>query len=159
MSIEPTRIVLHDDGSPFRYEDIFVQQRTSGGAAAFRHMLSSYSNHVVLSQKHYAESNELTIALIHSIGDIPSVTDCFHEPSRTEIYSSQLAVPSLPLCNKVYLLLPIHCTYSDVFGLIFALSRAKADPKRYIIVGQGLSDGLVAECGKQLTGCQFMNLQ
>lgn len=158
MSIEPRRIVLSDDGQVFRYENVLAQERKSGGAAAMQRIIDEYSNHVVLSQIHHGTGNELTIALIHSLADIPHVTNCFYTPTREEIYNRGPSIPSLLECDKIYLLLPLHATYSDLFSLISFLSKSELDLKRYIIVGQGLSSGMVEAARKNLQECLVMDL-
>lgn len=158
MYIKPKKIVLTDDGQVFRYEDILIQKRKSGGAAAMQRIIDHYSNHVVFSPKHHGQGNELTIALIHSLSDIPDVTECFYSPTREEVYNPNLHIPSLPQCDKIYLLLPLHATYSDAFSLFQSLLRSKLNLKNYIIVAQGLSDGIAETCRESFPGCQIMEL-
>jgi hypothetical protein len=158
MSIEPKKIVLSDDGQIFRHEDILVQERKSGGAAAMQRMIDQYSNQVILSPVHRGQRNELTIALIHSVSDIPDITECFYFPTRQELWNHNPAIPSLPQCDKIYLLLPHHATYSDAFSLVGFLLLSKLDLAKYIIVAEGLSDGLVEACREKLPGCQIMEL-
>jgi len=159
MSIEHKNIVLSDDGQIFHPEDILVQERKSGGAAAMQRIFDQYSNQVVLSPvRRDHQGNELTIALIHSVRDIPDVTRCFYSPTRQELWTHNPAIPSLPQCDKIYLLLPHNASYSDAFSLIGFLSLSKLDLKKYIIVTEGLSDGLVEACRKKLPECQIMEL-
>jgi len=109
MSIEPKRIVLKDDGQAFRYEDVLAQVRKSGGAAALQRIRDRYSDHLVLSPMHTGQGNELIIGLIHSIDDIPVVTNCFHTPTRQEIYNCGLSIPPLPQCDKNLFITPTTC--------------------------------------------------
>jgi len=158
MSIEPNKIVLTDDGQYFRYEDLLIQEHKSGGAAAMQRIIEHYSNHVVLAPMHHGKGNQLTIALIHSLSEIPDVTKCFYTPTREELHNLGLSVPSLPQCDKIYLLLPLHASYSDAFSLVESLLQTKLDLGKYIIVAQGLSDGIVEACRERLPACQIMRL-
>jgi hypothetical protein len=158
ISVEPKRIVLKDDGQVFRYDDILAQERKSGGAAAMRRVIDQYSNRVVLSQTHNAQGNELTIALIHSLCDIPEVTECSYTLTRKELWALPLPIPSLPQCDKIYVMLPTYASYSDGISLVHILKRSGHDLKRYIIVGQGLSEGLVEDMRASLPECSVMNL-
>jgi hypothetical protein len=158
ISIEPKRIVLKDDGVIFRYDEILIQERKSGGAAAIQRIMDQYSNRVVLSQTHSREGNQLTVALIHSLSDISEVTECSYTPTRKELYTLRLPIPTLPQCDKIYLLLPPYASYSDAFSLVHILKQNKRDLKQYIIIAKGLSEGLVTDIRTKLPECSFMIL-
>ncbi len=99
VSIEPKKIVMTDNGQVFRYDDVMLQERKSGGAVAMQRIVDQCSNRIVLSQTHNGQGNELTVALIHSFSDVPEVTECSYTPSREELYKLRLPIPSLPQCD------------------------------------------------------------
>ena len=158
ISIEPKRIVLTDDGQAFRYDDILLQKRRSGGAAAMQRIIGQFSNSVLVSQTHNGRGNETIVALIHSLSDIPAVTECSYSPTRHELYGLRRPIPSLPQCDKIYILLPKYASYSDGISLVHILKLSERDLKQYIIVGHDLSEGLAEDMRASLPECSFMNL-
>ena len=158
MSIQPQKIVLSDNGKPFRYQDILREQHKRGGAAAMQRLLDYHSDHVVLAPVHRGVGNELTIALIHRRDDIPEVTSCFHKFTERDIKARNCSFPTLSECDRTYLILPNFLTFSDAFNFAAFLKRNQFDPKKYIIVVQGLSDGVLETCRNELPDCQIMVL-
>jgi hypothetical protein len=140
------------------YEDILNQQRKRGGAAAMLRLLDYHSDNVVLAPVRRDVGNELTIALIHRPDDIPEVTPCFHRFTERDIKAQNYSLPSLSGCDKTYLMLPNFLTFSDAFNFTDFLKRNQFDPKKYIIVAHGLSDGVLMTCRNELPNCQIMVL-
>jgi len=158
LSIESRRIVLSDNGKPFHYEDILREQHKRGGAAAMQRLLDYHSEHVVLAPVHRGVGNELTIALIHRPDDIPEVTPCFHKFTERDLKEHSCSLPSLPGCDRTYLILPNFLTFSDAFNFAAFLKRNQFDPKKYIIVAKGLSAGVLKTCRDELPDCQIIVL-
>jgi hypothetical protein len=158
FSIQPRKIVLSDNGKPFHYEDILREQHKRGGAAAMQRLLGYHSDHVVLAPMHRGVGNELTIALIHRPDDIQEVTQCFHKFTERDIKTRNFSLPSLSGCDRTYLILPNFLTFSDAFNFAAFLKHNQFDPKKYIIVAQGLSDGVLETCRDELPDCQIMVL-
>jgi hypothetical protein len=153
VSIEPRRIVIADDGSPFTCRTLASPTGgQGGGSAATRQLLDRFTDTVLLTDYHGANGNETIVALIRSPEDIMAATPCVVALDAATIRQPFLSLPAMEACGVIYLVITGFLSYSDVVTLLGVL-----DPERhYILVSAHISTGVIARVEALLPNCRVM---
>jgi hypothetical protein len=142
LEIEPHRIMVSDDGTPFGIQSLLAQGLGSGGSMAARVLAERFGSRVLLSQNTVAGRNCLYVAFIGSRRDISKATPCSVELLLDDIRQRRYNLDGLEGCERIYVLLPPFTTFSDGARIQQNLENDLPRGKAFVLVVSDVSSAV-----------------
>jgi hypothetical protein len=155
--IEPTRIILIDNGGQFAVESLLSSQPRRGGSESVKQLIRRHGEQVLISSRYASGRNETVVALISDIEQVATLTPCTVRIESRELWSKR-QIPVLCDCETTYIVIPLFASYSDAFELVRILSEKPHCGRRYVIVSKFISPGVADVLRDALPDCRLMVL-
>lgn len=147
LAVEPRRIVLSDDGTPFDWRGLPGHVAGDGGARAAREILENFAGRLVTDYRRENDRNYLSIAAVRSTFDLFNATHCYFD---TDYYLAggnfyEAEIERIANCNTVYLIPPDILTYSDCRAIEEMRGILSAQGKATVLLASfDISDGVLS---------------
>lgn len=157
LRIEPSRIVLRDDGVEFPVDQLLEHPERRGGGAAMREFVSEDNSHAIVSSRWEEGFNETVIALVASASELAEVTPCTLTMTIGRMATQVIDIDEFATCNMIYIIPPRYIAFSDIMVVVERVAEARAR-KRITLVLQDVSDGVARRLAAMLTDVRILRL-
>lgn len=155
LSIEPTRVVLTDDGNAFAVDALLGHPVGRGGSAAIHELLVVPNSQAVITSRRDNNHNDTIVAFVTSATQIVEVTPCALTMTVGAMSAQAINIEELSSCESVYIIPPPYIAFSDIVVVIRRVAEARAR-KRITLVLEDVSDGVARMIAEDLPGIRIL---
>jgi hypothetical protein len=145
ISIEPTRILLSDDGDVFSLSSLSGHLGGKGGQLALKAIVRRFGSQLFLGHQYLEQGNVYTIAMVQSLSELRMVSPCVITLDYEAIVEDKASDPSsFPDCDVIYMTWNVTLSWSDIDEAVFYAGMIRKNGKKVVAVIGPVSEELEA---------------